>query len=280
MNIMVTGAAGEYGHAALNYLTQMAPNDQLFGLIHNDKKKSLFDDSDIQIRVADYSDYDAMVKALTGIDRLLFVSVSIPKVQKTVVAAAKAAGVKFIAYTSIADPQYEKFGLQINHSQTERWIKESGIPHTFLRNNWYLEIISDYLKASATHHYFPFFADQGVAAWALKREYAEAGARVITRSDNPEIITLAGNPVSFREMGEAVQEAVGQNVQIDHVSADKFADEAAKIDLSQGAAMLAASYQDYVIKQQNGEADLTATEFEKVLGHPLVSLPEAIKTLL
>lgn len=32
--------------------------------------------------------------------------------------------------------QHAKFDLEINHSQTELLFKESGITHTFLRNNW------------------------------------------------------------------------------------------------------------------------------------------------
>lgn len=106
-----------------------------------------------------YNDYKEMVKALTGIDRLLFVSVPVYETQQVVVKAAKDAGVKFIAYTGIADPQYQKFGLEVNHRMTEQLIKEYGIPHTFLRDNWYLELIQDQLKVSAEQGRFIYFAE-------------------------------------------------------------------------------------------------------------------------
>ena len=77
-----------------------------------------------------------MVKVLQGIARLLFVSVPTPGIQKNVVDASKECHVKYIVYTSINAIDTPKFGLEINHRQTEEWIKESGIPHTFLRNSW------------------------------------------------------------------------------------------------------------------------------------------------
>ena len=44
--------------------------------------------------------------------------------------------------------------------------------------------------------------------------------------------------------------------------------------------MLAASYQDYALAGNNGEENLTAEVFEKVLGHPLTPLADAIKELV
>ena len=112
MNIMVTGAAGGYGSYALDYLKRLAPDANIYGLVHNAAKGKELEEEGIQVRVADYADRKALVEAFDGIDRLLFVSVPVFELQRNVVAAAKEAGVKFIAYTSIADPQYSKFGLE------------------------------------------------------------------------------------------------------------------------------------------------------------------------
>ena len=156
MKIMVTGAAGGYGHYAVDYVKKFAPEADVYGLIHNPSKAAALEAKGIHAVVADYTDYDAMIKALTGIDRLLFVSVPVFDTQKVVVKAAKDAGVKFIAYTGIADPQYQKFGLEVNHRQTEALIRETGIAHTFLRDNWYLELIQDQLMASANNGRFSY----------------------------------------------------------------------------------------------------------------------------
>ena len=51
-------------------------------------------------------------------------------------------------------------------------------------------------------------------------------------------------------------------------------------EISDLGRMLAASYQDYAVAGNNGEENLTTDDFEKVLGHPLTSLADAIKELI
>lgn len=40
MNIMVTGAAGEYGSLALKHLKKLVPNENIFALVRDNKKES------------------------------------------------------------------------------------------------------------------------------------------------------------------------------------------------------------------------------------------------
>ena len=280
MNIMVTGAAGGYGSYALDYLKRFAPDANIYGLVHNAAKGKELEEEGIQVRVADYADRKALVEAFDGIDRLLFVSVPVFELQRNVVAATKEAGVKFIAYTSIADPQYSKFGLEINHRQTERLIAESGIPYVILRDNWYLELVADYMKAAVKTGKFPYYAGTGKIAFALKREYAEAGARVIAGGEYPQVLTLAGKPVSFPELAKLTEEAAGRKLDIHETSKGKFLMEFAAGEITDLGRMLAASYQDYAFAGNNGEEDLTTDDFETVLGHPVTPLADAIRELL
>ena len=280
MNIMVTGAAGGYGSYALDYLKGFAPDANIYGLVHSAAKGKALEEKGVKVRVADYADRNALVKAFDRIDRLLFVSVPMFDLQRNVVAAAKETGVKFIAYTSIADPQYSKFGLEINHRQTEQLIAESGIPYTILRDNWYLELMEDYLKAAVRNGRFPYYAGTGKIAFALKREYAEAGARVIAGGEYPKVLTLAGKPISFPELAKLTEEAAGKKLDIYETPKGKFPMEFAAGEITDLGRMLAVSYQDYAFAGNNGEENLTPGDFEKVLEHPLTPLADAIKELI
>ena len=214
MKIMVTGAAGGYGHYAVDYVKQFAPEAEVYGLVRNSDDAAVLEAKGIHARIGDYADKTSLVKAFEGIDRLLFVSVPVHELQISIVEAAKESGIKFIAYTSIADPQYSKFTLETNHRQTEQLIRESGIAHTFLRDNWYTELIADFVKACVQTGKFPYYATEGKIAFALKREYAEAGARVITGEGYPEVLTFAGNPVTFEELAEAAGKAGGKKLDV------------------------------------------------------------------
>ncbi|GEO78047.1 YtfG protein [Companilactobacillus mindensis DSM 14500] len=279
MNIMVTGANGGYGSLAIDYLQKLAPNANVYGLVRSEAKGAALKEKGIQIRIGDYADFDSMKKALNGIDRLLFVSSPIPGIQKNVVDAAIANDVKYIAYTSIFQPEYSKFGLEINHKQTEEWIKESGIAYTILRNSWYMEVnqaLFEYVKKTDK---FVYFATEGKLSFALKREYAEAGARVISKGDFGSIINLANTPRSYEEISLAAQKAVGHGLDIETVRSNEFIPKLVSAGISANLTNVSAAYQEYTLKRNNGEERADKTEFEKILGHPLTSLSDAIKEL-
>ena len=280
MKIMVTGAAGGYGHTAVDFVKEFAPEAEVYGLVRNSDDAAVLEVKGIHARIGDYADKASLVRAFEGIDRLLFVSVPVHELQINVVEAAKEAGIKYIAYTSIADPQYSKFTLEINHRETEKLIRNSGIAHTILRDNWYTELISDFVKACVNTGKFPYYATEGKVAFALKREYAEAGARVITGEGYPEVLTFAGTPVSYEELAVAAEEAVGKKLDIRKVSKEEFATSFKEGEISQLGMMMGTNYQDYVLAGNNGEENLTPDELEKTLGHKITPLSEALKELI
>ncbi len=55
---------------------------------------------------------------------------------RNVINAAKAAGVKFIAYTSLLHADTSPLGLADEHIETEKMLADSGIVYTLLRNGW------------------------------------------------------------------------------------------------------------------------------------------------
>ena len=114
----------------------------------------------------------------------------------------------------------------------------------------------------------------------MKRELAEAGARVITGDGYPEIIELAGKPVSYREIGEATQTLTNKAIEIMPVTKDEFNSLMVDSGIDQIGLMLGGAYQDYALAGNNGEAESTSDAFEQVLGHPLTPLAEALKELI
>lgn len=280
MKIMVTGAAGGYGHYAVDYVKQFASEVEVYGLVRNSDDAAVLEAKGIHARIGDYSDKASLAKAFDGIDRLLFVSVPVHELQINVVEAAKEAGVQFIAYTSLHDPQYAKFGLEINHRQTEELIRESGIPHTFLRNCWYLEMAAPLAATAVKTGRYPYYAGDAKVSWGLKRELAEVGARVITGEGYDEVLELGTTPVSYKEIGEAAKVASGKDIEIMPVSKDEFGAMMEGSGIDQVGLTLGGAYQDYAIAGNNGEAESTPDTFEKVLGHPLTPLAEALKELI
>lgn len=280
MNIMVTGAAGEYGSLALKHLKRLAPNDNIFALMRDESKKAEYEKQGFTVRIADYADTDSMVRAFEGIDRLLFVSVPVFDLQKNVVEAIKKSNISFVAYTSLCHPEYKKFGLEINHKQTEALISATGIPHTFLRNNWYMEIVMPMLKSAVKTGDFPYYAGDSKVSWAAKSDLAEAGAKVISSGDYPEILELSGEAVTFSELAKEIEIVANRPINIRDVSKAEFTAAMKHTNISEQGLMFATIWQDYAVAGNNGEADLTADVLEGVIGHKLTSAADMIKSIL
>jgi uncharacterized protein YbjT (DUF2867 family) len=93
---------------------------------------------------AQYGDFDAVRRALDGLDTVLMVSGAESATRlaehKTFVDAAADAGIQHLVYVSFygAAPD-ATFTLARDHDVTERHIAASGIPHTFLRDNLYAD---------------------------------------------------------------------------------------------------------------------------------------------
>lgn len=283
MNILVTGATGNFGGYALKVLQDLVPEDNLYGLARTEEKGAKLKEAGIKVRIGDYTDSVSLQRAFKGIDRLLFVSSTTDgdrqAQHRDVVEAAKAAGVSYIAYTSFGKATESTSPLAADHRFTEQLIEESGIAHTFLRNNWYLENEAAFLAAGAKGGKFIYAGGNGQAGWALRREYAEVAARAVSgKFDFPKILELGGSLRTYEDLGAALRGATGKDLEV--ISADEAT--AAKnlvenAGVPQNVAELLVSFQQIV---KSGALAVQPDDFEKYLGKPLTPMVDAIKEVL
>ena len=111
--IAITGATGQLGQHVIEELLKTVPASQIVAIVRNGESRSVASARGV-VRQADYTDEAAFTTALNGVDKLLLISsseVGQRAVQhQNVINAAKAAGVKFIAYTSLL------------HADKSRWV--------------------------------------------------------------------------------------------------------------------------------------------------------------
>ncbi|WP_155286309.1 NAD(P)H-binding protein [Lacticaseibacillus zhaodongensis] len=275
----VTGATGRFGQRAIKYLAAKVPASDIVALARNtDKAKKLLP-TDITIRQADYNDAEQFTKALQGVDRLLFISSvpggPVPRAQQhaNVLAAAERAGVSFIAYTSFPHADQAEVALAADHKATEKAIAASGIKHSFLRNNWYLENELSRLQAAAAGKDFLYAAGDAKVGWALEREYAKAAANVLAATDTKDVYEFAGPARTYRELAAAI----AGDFEIKSLS-----------DADYQAALIAGGMPAKLAGFAAGGMQLIAsgiltedtTDLPDVLGHELTPLPEAIQEVL
>ncbi|MFC3798774.1 NAD(P)H-binding protein [Cohnella sp. GCM10012308] len=145
MKIVLTGATGHLGSLVLKELLRRVPAVNI--AIVTRRPAEFQNDSGVEVRYGDYEDASSLPEAFRGADRLLFVSSpqrdeeARLRQHRTVVAAAKEAGTGRIVYTGIAYAEKGRLPLHRLHLDTERFIRESGLSYTILRNAFYMDLV-------------------------------------------------------------------------------------------------------------------------------------------
>jgi NAD(P)H dehydrogenase (quinone) len=219
MTIAITAATGHLGRLAIAALK--ARGAQPIALARDPAKAA---DLGVETRAFDYTKADPA--ALKGVETLVLISSNDfndrAGQHKNAIAAAKAAGVKRILYTSILKGAANPMILAQDHIATEAALAEAGIPATILRNGWYTENYTGALGAAVQHGAIIGAAGTGRVNSAARKDYAEAiavtaldashagktyelaGDTAHTGADfAAEVAKAAGKPIAYVPMPQA-----------------------------------------------------------------------------
>ncbi|MEY4984057.1 MAG: hypothetical protein RIR62_2323 [Pseudomonadota bacterium] len=148
------------------------------------------------MRAFDYAAPDAA--ALNGIGTLVLISSGDfndrAGQHAKAIAAARAAGVGHLIYTSVLKGDRSPMMLAADHVATEAALRGSGLPHTILRNGWYTENYTASLGAALAHGAMAGAAGDGLISTAARADYAEAIAVVaLDPAHQGKVHELAGD---------------------------------------------------------------------------------------
>ena len=193
--IVVTGANGHLGRLVVEGLKAAVPAGQLVAAVRSPGKAAGLG---VAVRKADYDDPATLATAFDGADKVLLISGSeVGKrvaQHRAVVEAAHNAGVKHLVYTSAPKADTSTLILAPEHKVTERLIRDSGVPFTFLRNGWYNENYLPTIEHAAQAGGFVGSAGQGRSASAARADYAAAAVAVLTSDGHQgRIYELSGD---------------------------------------------------------------------------------------
>ncbi len=217
--IAVTGASGHLGRLVVEALLGSAKPATIIALVRNPDAVSDLVERGVIVRKADYDKPQSYADALDGVDKLLLVSSSavgqrVPQ-HKVVIDAAKANGVKLVAYTSILRADTSPISLATEHRETEAMLASSGLNHVILRNGWYSENYTENLAPVLEHKAVIGHAGEGRVATASRADYAAAAAAVLVSTDDQsgKIYELAGDTnFSMAEYASKVSQATGKEI--------------------------------------------------------------------
>jgi len=277
MTIVVTGATGHLGRLVVeSLLAKGVPAADIVGI---GRKTEKIADLGITTVKADYEDVDALKAAFTGADVVLLISGSEvgKRVQqhRNAIQAAKEAGVGRIVYTSIPRADTTEMQLAAEHKATEQFLAESGVPHTLLRNSWYVE---NYPIAQGVENGLVGAAGDGRISAAPRVDYAEAAASaLIGEGHEGKVYELGGDAFTMAELAAEVSRQSGREVTYTDLSPEKYADFLVSVGLDAGYAAVLA---DSDANAARGALFVPKTDLENLIGRPATPLATSVAEAL
>ncbi|WP_312947738.1 SDR family oxidoreductase [Superficieibacter sp.] len=281
--IAITGTTGQLGQLVIKELLKTVTASDLVAIVRNPAKAQALSEQGVTVRQADYNDEAALTAALAGVEKLLLISSSEVGQRATqhqnVINAAAAAGVKFIAYTSLLHADTSPLGLHVEHVATENALAQSGISYALLRNGWYTENYLASAPPALEHGVFIGAAGEGKIASATRADYAAAAAKVISEEGHAgKVYELAGDEAyTLSQLAAELSKQSGKNVAYQNLSEADFAAALKGVGLPDGLAEMLADSDTGASK--GGLFDDSHT-LSALIGRPTTSLAESVKAVL
>lgn len=285
--LLVTGASGQLGQLVLDQLLTLVPADRIVAMVRTAEAKSRVTARGIEARIGDYNQPETLDVALAGIDRVLLISSNdmgnrVPQ-HRAVIDAARRAGVKLLAYTSLLHADTTPLGLATDHLETEALLRASGVPFVLLRNGWYNENYTAGIAPALAHGALLGAAGEGRTSSAARADYAAAAAAVLASNDDlsGRVFELAGDDsYTLADLAAEISRQAGKPVAYVHMSEADYAAALVGAGLPAGFAALIA--QSSAATAKGGLFD-DSRQLSTLIGRPTtlmaVSVAAALKAL-
>jgi len=277
--IAVTGATGHLGRLVIAALLKKVPASGIIAAVRNVEKAGDIAGLGVQVRRADYNQPSLWDDALKGADKVLLISSSEvgqrAKQHRSVIDAAKRAGMKLLAYTSVLRADTSPLGLAVEHKETEASIRASGIPFTLLRNSWYTENYTTSISNALARGAVYGCAGEGRIAAATRADYAEAAAVVMTAENQAgRVYELAGDTAfTLAELAAEISRQSGKKIGYVNLSEAEYKNALVKAGLPEPVAAL---YADSDTGISRGALFDNGHQLSKIINRPTTSLATAI----
>ncbi|MEA2290610.1 MAG: hypothetical protein QOD55_2607 [Solirubrobacteraceae bacterium] len=227
MSVIVTGASGQLGRAVADRLLETLPAREVILVTRDPDSLTEYADRGADVRRGDFDEPGSLAEAFAGGERLLLISTDAVgrrgAQHGAAIDAARAAGVRHVAYTSIVGAAPDNpLPIAQEHLATEQAIRDSGLAYTFLRNSVYAEMqVPAAAQAIASGQVVHNNGDAGIA-YVAREDCAAAAAAVLSTGAHenrtyditgPELVTgeafaallteLAGTPVQEVQVDDA-----------------------------------------------------------------------------
>lgn len=278
MTIAITGATGQLGRLAIAALK--ARGQAPIALVRDPAKAA---DLGVTARAFDYKATATLAPALQGVTTLVLISSNDFEDRvgqhRNVIAAAKAAGVSCILYTSLLNALTSPMLLAADHKATEEAIFASGLTYTILRNGWYTENHTGSLGGAIAAGAMIGAAGAGRFSSAARADYADAIAvTAATSGHDNAIYELAGDDAyAYIDMAAEVSRQTGKPIAYNDLPPATYAGILQSFGIPEGFAHVLA---DSDVQAGHGALFNDTRTLSRLIGRPTTPMATTVAAAL
>ena len=221
--IIVSGASGQLGGLVIEELLarKVAPRNLIL-VSRTPETLKRYADRGASVRFGDFEKPESLAAAYKGGTLMLLISVNgggdrRPELHKAAIDAAVAAGVKQIAYTSYVNA--DRFTDSIiagDHLRTEKYLQDSGVAWTLLRNQIYADGLPDQAEKIVRDGRLVTSTPDARVAYVTRKDCAAAAAAVLTTPghENKAYNITGPEAIGPRELVALASEISGKRVEL------------------------------------------------------------------
>ncbi len=283
MKLAVTGATGQLGRLVVGGLLERTAPQNVVAVVRDAAKAADLAARGVTVRVAPYDDGPAFEAALSGADRVLLISGSevgkrIPQ-HRNVIDAARAAGVKHLAYTSAPQATTSALILAPEHKATEEYLAGSGLAYTILRNCWYTENYVRTVETAKQTGTIVAAVGEGRVASATRADYAATAVAVLLGEGHEgKVYELSGDYAwDYYELAAVASKIIGSPVSYQPVDGQTLIEILTGSGMERPAAEFVAALDGDIAA---GLLSGVTGELSALIGRPTTPLEEGLRAAL
>lgn len=272
--LLITGASGHIGGRAAELV--LAAGQPLRLMIRNEDPAPTR--ADAQVVRADYADADSLGPAFAGVSTALIVSGGGAPGQralthKNAFEAAARAHVGHVIYLSLqgASPD-SKYPYNRDHDQSERFLAATGVPHTILRDSFYMDMFLDKFDA---HGVIRGPAGDGRGAFVSREDVAQTAAAALLSPPGGTLDVTGPESLTVAEIATRLSKIQGRPLRFENESSEAMRARLQKEEWPSGKIDLEVGWFEAI---GAGELAATTDTVEKLTGRKPLRLEQYLNT--
>jgi len=280
--IVITGATGKLGGAVAKLLLERITATELGVSVRDPKRADALAERGVRVRRGDYDDAASLRHAFEGASKILMISSNsggarIVEQHRTVIDAARAAGVRHVVYTSHMGANADSaFAPMRGHAATEALLHASGLAFTSLRNGFYADSALQIMGGALETGSIVRPAD-GPVSWTAHADLAEAAATALTGDGELSGITpplTASAALDLADIAAIASNLTGREIGRSVISDDEYRAGALERGMPEASADM---YLGLFVASRNGEFAAVDPALEKLLGRPPAPMRDVLQ---